>query len=440
MADIQSPPPSTVAPGDSASSSGKKKKPGKAERAARRSVVNSTAGAPASLSKAAAFATGGAEVTPQPGKFPVVFQSGAGEPSRDLSFSVTGESLDQVLNALPSRFSSNAKFAEFRAHSEMTGELFVRRIVVAALLRLSQQLVHCHVNMGLPQGDFAPLASSDVRVPSSVAAYLQQYGEFSVPALGTRFLLADYENTVKRCVWAAKQVNERGSACELGRFWLPMSASDAGTKAIIAERLNSVIEPSGIQISATELEASVFSGTVPDAWEQAKVVLGDPPDEGETDVRDRFDFVFKSYTDVGLFTTAFTTEAAIAVRRELRLAWENPSAGHLNWGLNVKEVFTKLADEWAKVSITFAQFFEMSSSQAVRQSVSGSQAQMAVVNSVEGVSVVKTHLALSAPEFSLVSCFPVTCSFSGGLARRVVVTTPLSVSQRATEFCQLDWR
>nr|CUS18592.1 coat protein [Beauveria bassiana partitivirus 1] len=440
MADIQSPPPSTVAPGDSASSSGKKKKPGKAERAARRSVVNSVAGAPASTSKAAAFATGGADVVPQPGKFPVVFQSGAGEPSRDLSFAVTGESLDQVLNALPSRFSSNAKFAEFRAHSEMTGEQFTRRIVVSALLRLSQQFVHCHVNMGLPQGDFAPLASSDVRVPSSVAAYLQQYGEFSVPALGTRFLLADYENTVKRCVWAAKQVNERGSACELGRFWLPMSSSDAGTKAIIAERLNSVIEPSGMQISVTELEGAVFSGTVPDAWEQVKVVLGDPPDEGETDVRDRFDFVFKSYADVGQFTTAFTTTAATAARRELRLAWDNPSAGHLDWGLNVKEVFTKLADEWAKLSTTFAQFFEMSSSQTVRQSASGSQAQMAVVNSVEGVSVVKTHLALSAPEFSLVSCFPVTCLFSGGLARRVVVTTPLSVSQRATEFCQLDWR
>ncbi|CAM33268.1 hypothetical protein BFPV1_s3gp1 [Botryotinia fuckeliana partitivirus 1] len=74
---------------------------------------------------------------------------------------------------------------------------FAKNLTVAALLRLAQQLVHSHVNMGLPQGDFAPVASTEVLIPSAVSAIVSQFGEFSVPALGTRFLLHDYTDTVK---------------------------------------------------------------------------------------------------------------------------------------------------------------------------------------------------------------------------------------------------
>jgi len=441
MADTQvQTPPSTVAPGDSASSAGKKKKPGKAERQMRRSQIGSTAGQSAPASKAAAFASGGPDVRPQPGKFPVVFQTGAGEPSRDLSFAYGSESLHQVLNAFPDRFRSNAKFAEFRAHSEMTQEQFNRYLVVSALLRLAQQTVHSHVNMGLPQGDFAPIASSDVRVPASIAAFLSQFGEFAVPSLGTRFLLKDYENTVKRLVWHAHGINERGSVAELQRMWLPMSPQDGHSRAVIADSLSVLLQGEDHSVTIGLLEDAVFSGDVPSVWTEVKHLLGEEPAEGETDRRDRFDFLFKAYADVGQFYAAFSTPAAIGVLQELNLPWPNQSPGHLNWAFPVKQAFTTLADKWAKVSTTFAQFFELSASQSVRTAASGSQAQMALVTSVEGVTVVKTHLALSAGEFSLVACFPSTSVFSGGLARRVVVTTPLSVSQRATEFCQLDWR
>jgi hypothetical protein len=435
-------PPSTVAPGDSASSSGKKKKPGKAERAVRRSQVGSVPGQAASAAKASAFASGSDFPAPQPGRFPVVFQTGAGEPSRDLDISLNGDPILANLAEFPSRFTMNAKYSEFKAHAEITDAEFATDISVSALLRLAQQVVHSHVNMGFPQGDFAPVSSSDVRLPASVSAYVSQFGEFSVPALGTRFLLSGYAETVKRLVWLANQMANRrdGNPRLLERFWLPVTARDPVFKLIVADRLNNLLSSAGVSVAVKELEDGLLSGAVPDAFENVKEAIGETPGVGETDKRDRFDFLFKSYADVGVFTTAFTTTDNTASLLELDLLWSTPSAGHLDWQFNVKTAFTEMADRWAKVSTTYAQFFEMSSSLTNRSSASGSQAQMAIVSDVDTVAIVKTHLALSAPEFSLAACFPATAVFSGGLSRRVVVTTPLSVKQRATEFCQLDWR
>lgn len=440
MADLQSPPPSTVAPGDSASSSGKKKKPGKAERAAKRSQVGSSGGVPASAQKAAVFATGTNEPRPQPGRFPVVFQTGAGEPSRDRNFAVDGDVMNHVLSAFPSRFTGNPKYAQFKAHSEIDDAEFQKHLVSATLLRLSQQFVHAHVNMGLPQGDFSPVASTDVRLPASISAYVLQFGEYAVPALGTRYLLSGYEDTVKWLIWSAEQVQRDGARGLLPRFWLPMGPRDERTKLIIAARLNKFLANTGISISVNILEEGVLSGSVPDAWEGIKGFLGAAPAAGEVDQRDRFDFLFRSYATTAQFATTFTSAAASAVLTTLGLSWTSPSAGHLNWQLNAKEVFSRLADKWAKLCPAYAQFFEMSSGQTTRTSASGSQSQMVQVTSVEGVTVIKTHLALSASEFSLSSCFPPSSVYSGELPRLVVVTTPLSVTQRATEFCQLDWR
>jgi hypothetical protein len=377
---------------------------------------------------------------PQPGKFPVVFSTGAGEPSRDHTFSIDGKTLGDVMRDLPGRFTYNPKYAEFKAHAEVDDSEFRNDLVSSALLRLAQQLVHSHVNMNLPQGDFAPVASSDVRVPASISAYLSQFGEFAVPALGTRHLFRDYENMVKKVVFTAGEVRSRGPNGAMYRLWLPMSPGDGNTKLVIASRLADFLRNAEVSILPTVLEDAVLSGEVPDAWEGIKSFLGDEPGEGEVDTRDRFDFLFKAYGDVGQFLTAFTTPVASGVLAELSLPWPSPSAGHLNWQYNVKSEFTRLADIWARKSAAYSQFFEMTSAQTSRPSATGSQSQMAIVSDVESVTVVKTHLALSAPEFSLVACFPATATFTGGLSRRVVVTTPLSAAQRATEFCQLDWR
>jgi len=426
----------SVAPSDSASKLGKKSKPGKAERAARRSAVDSVAGNTASAAKAFTFASSSSAPKPQPGKFPVVFQTGAGEPARDKTFSVGYENVAANLHDIPSRFTFNAKYAEFKAHAEIDDSDFATDLGVASLLRLAQQVVHSHVNMGLPQGDFAPVASTDVQLPASIAAYLSQHGEHSVPALGTRFLYSDYENTVRSIVMAADQVRKHGGCAPIRRSWLPVRPGDRHTKQVIAGHLAAFLDSADLSIASNVLEEGVLSGNIPDAWEIVKPALGPEGAAG----RDRFDFLFKSYRDAPHFVTGFTTNGSTGVLAELGLSWASPSAAHVDWDFNPKEAFTRLSDEWARKSVTYAMFFEMSSSQTGRHSALGSQAQMATVDTRDGVTIVKTHLALSAPEFSLAACFPATGIYSGGISRRVVVTTPLSVKQRGTEFVQKDWR
>jgi hypothetical protein len=373
---------------------------------------------------------------PQPGKFPVVFQTGAGEPSRDITFTYEPKVLASSLSSFLPAFKENPKYAEFLSYTDYSDGDFEKQLQSAALLRLAQQVVHSHVNMGLPQGDFAPVASTEVRVPASMSAFLTQYGEHSVPALGTRFLFKDYPSTVRALVMAAEHVSLSGTdSGVVERSWLPTSARDGHTREIIAAALNVFVKNAEVTYQSAKLEDAVLSGTPPDKWDDIKTLWG------TTDAqKDRFDFLFKAYRDAPDFYTTFSSATSLAVLSELGLSWDNPSAAHVNWTFNVKERFTALADSWAQKSAAYAQFFELSSSQANRTAASGSQSQLAIVTTNDSVTVIKTHLALSAPEFSLVACFPVTCVYSGDLARNVVLTTPLSVKQRATEFIQMDWR
>jgi hypothetical protein len=425
---------STVTPSESASAvSGKKSKPGKAERAARRAA--STEGVPASSAKAMVFATAAAAPKPQPGKYPVVFQTGAGEPSRDITFSYDSKVLADSFSAFLPAYKEHPKYAEFLSYTDYGDPEFEKQLLTAALLRLAQQMVHAHVNIGLPQGDFAPVASTEVRVPGAVSAFVHQHGEFAVPALGTRFLYKDYPATVKSIIWTANQVaNSRKIDGVIERSWLPLSARDGHTKQVVACALNKLLLTVNLHYKSSALEDAILSGSAPDDWDELKPIFGDGTNG------DRFDFLFASYATAPDLVTAFTTAAAQAALTELGLEWKTPSAGHVDWTFNVKETFNLLADSWAQKSAAYAHFFELSSSLVNRSAAVGSQAQLANVSTSDAVTTVKTHLALSAPEFSLVACLPASCVFSGGVARNVVLTTPLSVRQRATEFIQMDWR
>lgn len=443
MTDNQSSVSSSVAPGDSVSSrGGRKTKPGKAERAARRAGQSGNPGQPANAAKAAAFAGSGfSGPEPSPGSYPVVFPVGAGEPSRESHFVYDPDELQNLAKEFAPRYQKHPRYVEFKANSGVTDSRFVKLMASSFLLGLAQQTVHAHVNMGLPLLDFSPIASSDVSLTSAQRAVLTQFGEFSEPALGTRYVLADYVNTVSRLVLAAGQI-ENGEAIVkvIERNWLPMSPSDRVTKVIIAAALNDFISAFEIRLSDTVLEDAVLSGDVPDAWEAIKSQLGDPPDEDEPDTRDRFDFLFKRYNDVGQFTVAFSTVAASAVLEELSLDWDTPSAGHLDWAFNPKSVFSDLVDKWSRLSASFSQFFSMGSGLSNRTTARGSLAQMSEVSTSDSICIVKTHVALSAAGFSLAACFPPGGIFSGDLTRNVVVTTPLNVPQKATEFCLQDWK
>lgn len=436
---------SSLGPNDSVSSAPQKKsKPGKAERAARR-AASSVSGVPADSAKAAAFAAGGSsDPVPTPGKHPVVFATGAGEPSRDREFAIDPFPLREIATQFYQRYRQNPRYAEFRANSGVEDISFCAQIAAVFYLGLSQQVVHAHVNMGLPQLDFSSVAGGELKLPSAQLSVIGQYGEFSEAMLGTRFVLGSYTDQVRRLVYTADRLWNAGSPERIRRVldnsWLPVSPNDGVFKLLVASRLRRVLASELLSVPGTALEDAVLSGEVPDFWETLKVGLGEAPDEGEPDRRDRFDFLFRSYADVGLFTNTFSSAEATPVLQELGLVWDTPSAGHLDWGFNAKVAFASLADKWARLSAAYAQFFELGSSLATRSNAKGSPAQFVEVTSLDVVTVVKTYLALSAPQFSLAACFPPCGVFSGDVVRNVIVSTPLSVSQRTTEFLQLDWR
>jgi len=436
---------SSVAPTDSVSSAGKKPRPGKRERQAARSAVGSSGGVPASFAKANTFAQGGGiDPVPQPGRFPVVFQTGVGEPSRDQEFTYSPKALSSVFSDLSPRYVDNPKFAEFREYSTMSDDDFRDWLTVVSLLRIAQQTVHAHVNMGLPQGDFASIASSEVLVPSSLSVVIQQFGELAIPSTGTRFLLKDYASAIKHLVWAADHINREGKAKEtFESLWFPLAKNDGVTKLILAQSIASWFKTMhGVTPDVKKLEDAILSGTRPEYWESLKTFLGPVRAAGATgpDPRNRFDLFFKSYDTVDLARNAFTAAGVAANLTELGLTLDAQVIGRMTWSFNAKQSFSTIAEEWARVSASYAPFFELSSGLANRTSAQGSLAQLAQVTTNDGVSIVKTSMAVSAPELSLAVCFPPTALVSSEPERRVIVTTSLNVSQRATEFCLKDWR
>jgi hypothetical protein len=387
---------SSLSPADSASQGGKKKKsrPGKAERAAARGLSEAPASdAPTSLSGARAFSAGAVSApVPQPGKYPVVFPSGAGEPTRDLG--------------------------------------------------LAQQTVHAHQNMGLPVGDFSVIASSDVINFNAIRAVLSQFGEFQSESLGTRFLLAGYESTVKACVRAAMSVQGATSERIAETFWLPTARGDVRTRFYVASALSHFLRPFGVSLDVSSLSDCVFHKES-EAWTAVKSLLGEAPPlpspgiPNPPDPRDRFDFLFRPYKTEDEFFNLVSPRADEL--GELGLAWSNPAKQDLAFGMVPKVEFSPLVDGIARSRATYAKFFSLGSGLSNRSVAAGSPAQMSSVEDKGGVIVVRSRVAVSAPEFSLLACFPFSGLFSGLDPLNVVVTTSLNVAQRATEFTQLDW-
>lgn len=436
---------SSVAPTDSVSSAGKKSRPGKKERQNARSAVGSSGGVPASASKASAFAMAGSgDPVPQPGKFPVVFQTGVGEPTRDQEFAYSPKVMGSVFSDLSPRYSENPRFAEFREHSGQSDDDFRDWLTVVSLLRIAQQTVHAHVNIGLPQGDFAPIASSDVLIPSALSVVIQQFGELSIPSSGTRFLLKDYPSAVKHLVYSANHIQKHGNAdAVFNSSWYPLSPEDGVTKLIVAQHMCAWFRKQHhVLPDVHRLEAAILSGEIPDFWDNLKDFLGPRRAAGATgvDPRGRFDFLFKRYSTADQLRNGFTATGTTQALAELGLSLDTAVIGQMTWNFNTKQIFSELAERWARTAAAYAIFFEMSSGLANRSSATGSLAQMAQIDTRDGVSILKTTLALSAPELSLAVCFPPTALVSLEPERRVIVTTSLNVSLRATEFCLKDWR
>ena len=426
----------SVTPSDSASQQVQKKKnrPGKNARMARAALTPpaSSVTSPKSMSSASQFASAAVPPPiPQPGKFPVVFDTGAGEPTQDEIFSYDHRQIRKIIEPFPDRYIYSARYAEFSASAGYTDAAFSADVMQFFLLGLAQQTVFTHVNMGLPLGDFSAIASTDVFHFASLRAIISQFGEFSVPTLGTRFLLSDYVSTVSSLVHAAKKLD--GSAADmnvLDRLWLPMSPRDKRTKHIFATSLQKYASSFGVKLDPIPLAENLFEQEDP-AFNAVKVLFGD--DSG------LFDFLFAPLDNSADWVAAFTPGEAQRALTALGLVWKKPNTAHLNFSFLAKVEFPILLDEWARKKATITKFFSCASSVTSRSTALGSTAQLTDVSNVSGVTLIRALLALSAPEFSLLACFPPSAYARLPDDYKVRMSTSIPVVVRSTEFAQLDW-
>jgi hypothetical protein len=423
-----------VTPMDSASNvSGKKKRPGKAQRAANRSSVISASSSlgEASVPNANRFASKAFSTpVPQPGKYPVVFPTGAGEPTRDSFIAIDGCSLDACFKDIGDQYINSARYAEFSSHAGIGDDDFKRDMVISSLLGVCQQIVHAHTNLGLPLGDFSSVASTEVYNPSAVRQIIHQFGEFSVESLGTRFLFMSYDNEVKALIRTAKYIkdNENANVSDaLRSHWLPVVANDPRTGFILAEKMAKHFAKYGLTIDTLSLARKMFS-EAPPGFPGVKAVL--PADE-----KDIFDVFFKPFQTAADFVKMVADGGRKAVK-VLGLAF---NAGFVDFRCVPKVEFPSLIQPWLMKKATMLKFFRCGSGAVEKAVACGSSSQLSEVGGPDGVTVVKTLVALSAPEFSLLACFPASAVMQETLEKRVIVTTSLSVAVRATEFLQLDW-
>jgi hypothetical protein len=420
------------------SAKGKSNRPGKKQRQAQKSVTDqasSTTGV-TSMSNAGMFARKASFTpTPRPGVYPIVFPSGAGEPTRDAYHAIDSKSLTNCLGPLPTNFIGSARYAEFSTNSSYSNEDFARDVYISALTTIAQRVVHAHTNMGLPVGDFSTVSSTNIYTMSGVQAIARQFGEFSIESLGTRYLYYSYESEIDALVRTAKRIKLQSSIATmllvLKQHWLPTKINDQRTKFIIASQLDQYLRGYNVQVSQGELLDSLFSRASP-AFDAVKGVL--PENE-----RNALSALFSPYATKAEFVTMFSGTNGGHVLRVLDLYWgANPSVGDLVWDVSAKVEFPSVLDSWLKKRTTIEKFFSCASQSIEKSEACGSPGQLSKVEFTAGVTIVRSLVALSAGEFSLLACFPVSTHYMGD-EMRVVLTTSISTKVRAVEFLQRDW-
>lgn len=376
--------------------------------------------------------------TPQPGKYPIVFPAGAGEPTKDSFMALDGFSLFRCFAEMPDNFSNSERFAEFSMNATYEGHTFRKELTVANLLCLAQRIVHSHQNMGLPMGDFSAVSSTETFTMRSAMAVIEQFGEFSESYLGTRYLFKDYSSEVTALVRTAKAISDCNGAegyiaAHLLSHWLPCRVNDKRTAFIVANKIRGYFQERGITLKLDDLCSGVFNEKFP-AFNAALSVL--PEDDQE-----QFDILFTGYNNQQEFRAKFFgTNSHHEVLDTLGLPWPQEISNALNWNVIPKMVFPDLAETWLRKKPTIAKYFLIENGLVQKSEAMGSAGQLSSVDHANGVTLVKSKVALSAPQFSMISAFPPCGLFEDCEEYRVVLPTSIHVNTRAIEFQLNDWK
>lgn len=408
---------------------------------------------------------------PQPGKYPVVFNTGPGDPRKITYFQPEVVTIKSVVKNFPLQYADSPRFREFKVHSGLDDFNFAMLLQVITLLAIAQQFVHAHVNLGLPLGDHSPVASTDFAIPQAVSAYVRQFGELTVPTIGTRFLLANYDTTVRSLVLRANRIllhceTQDDIDQELDLLWCPIVNKDQRTKFILAVLLNRwFLLNFGVRFECEVLAAQLFEGSLPPVFEGFRELLGsdkhpepeynedgnvilsaeqealpeaqrDPPPHSH---RRRFEFLFEEYENENDFAAAFAQPGPQAVLAELGLAWPSPTAPDLGYTFMSKREFQHTLDPWIEVLPSVQKFLTTVAAVHHRSTACGSLSQFSAVDEHAGTTTTSSLIAVLAPEYSLLTCFQPKAMLCPRFEYHAKVPTPILASDRAQEFVTKDW-
>jgi len=430
----------------------RRQRPGKRERMAKRqsnAVPGEQSGLPKQphpvtgkakepLAKLFSSAVTGGEPDFQPGKFPVVFDVGAGAPTVDRWFVPNVETMVDNARGIYNAVATTPKFVEFKANLDVSStdatERFESRFESASLLVAATQLVEAHSALGFPKGDFGVLTSSEINHLYSVYTVSMQYGDFKIPQTGENFRIRGYDDVVKSVIrtadriWDVTHQDDRDE--HLQSWWTPVRRGDEKTRFILCSRLQRSIAKANLGFTPDRewLLANLFKGKQPVWWREYA-----PIPTGETE--HPLDWLWAAEPK--------TAEAWVALKPEqynpLDLYWKDPEVEDLSWGFSYKEVVARLASRWASYNTVLNRFFTTEVTQILKgRETGGVPTQIADQKTVEGVLIQRNHVSVNAAYLSLAACFPPKSEVFLETTVNVVTTTLLNVQERGALWAQKD--
>jgi len=379
----------------------------------------------------------------QPGKFPVVFDTGVGEPTVDYGVTPVVAKYHNHVQEVYTSIRDEVRFTDFRANAHLLDvaaeNRFKREFEAAALCTLVVQLLKSHVAMGFPAGDFGPATSSDAYHLNSVHMIASQYGEFKMPELGERFLLEGYSETLSALIRLASYILDKDDA-EASRavecWWIPTTGKDRRTILLISAEVQRMYREANFPVpELSQIMHCFFSGVQPPGW--AALLLA-APNLGVLSPL----FVAQRNVPNSWWEDFLINDGDAGNRRTaIALPWQNPNVADFDWSLNHKSAFGDVQTRWAARRPIVDKFFVLASIGSRSGDFFGGAIQLSNYSEVESITILKGRYAVETPKLSLAAVFWPSTVYDRLIHKTdAVKTTTLNVAERRVNWVQRDFK
>lgn len=351
---------------------------------------------------------------PQPGKYPIVFDTMTGKATHDTTFSVdvgkVVKNQRQVLDAVQFTPGWNKYAAELSESRNAAAVLdFEANFVAAGILTTAQNIVktfkeHNRDIMGMSNIDKANIVH--LVAAREISA---QYGIIPDPHTGQMFLPLDVKGTCDRLTRAAHQMRTNNGASirakslmAESRAWAPISGDDVNFRNTCRVALQTWLDIHNLSFILVEDTLPLFTGEDPPWWpliaEAARPQIG---------------WLFINMTEAtqANWVTALNGVKANfwngqRIGRPLNQAGQpvNWVAADLGFETNRKAQFGTIVDAWAAKASPLASVFHTAGN--TECSAMGSLTQFSTVEIADSITYYVNATTNTKTEASLAACFP----------------------------------